>query len=163
MTTPIIMLLLMMGPYAAAAACNAFLRQRFNLRSAAAIGLGFLFIFTGVGHFALTAGMVQMLPAWVPARELLVYGSGILEFAIAIGFFIPAFRRTTGSLAAVVLVLFFPLNIYAAMTYVPLGGHAWGPIYLIIRAPLQAVILVWVYWHTIRSDAGALVQDRSSA
>jgi uncharacterized membrane protein len=162
MTTPIIMLVLMMGPYLMVAAWNALLKRRFNLHSAAVIGLGILFIFTGVGHFAQTAGMVQMLPSWVPEHQFLVYASGILEFAIAIGFFIPALRRNTGFLAVVVLVLFFPLNIYAALTYVPMGGHAWGPVYLLIRAPLQAVIVIWVYWHAIRRPARNLVQDGPS-
>jgi hypothetical protein len=30
------------------------------------------------------------------------------------------------------------------------GGHAWEPVYLLIRAQLQAIILGWVYWFTIR-------------
>jgi uncharacterized membrane protein len=81
---------------------------------------------------------------------LLVYATGVLEVAIALGFFIPRSRRFAGWVAAAVLVLLFPANIYAAVNHVPMGGHAWGPVYLLIRAPLQAVILLWVYWFTIR-------------
>jgi uncharacterized membrane protein len=150
MLTPIIMLALMLAPYLVAAMLNRVADRRFDLRNAAAIGLGILFIFTGIGHFAQTEPMVQMLPSWVPGRVLLVYLSGILEFAIAAGFFIPRLRRVTGLAAALVLILFFPINVYAAFNHVPMGGHAWGPIYLLIRAPLQAIILVWVYWFTIR-------------
>jgi uncharacterized membrane protein len=73
-----------------------------------------------------------------------------LELAIAAGFLIPRYRRLAGWAAAAVLVLFFPANVYAAMNHVPMGGHAWGPAYLLIRAPLQAVILLWVYWFTIK-------------
>ena len=53
-------------------------------------------------------------------------------------------------MAAAVLVLFFPANIYAAMNHIPVGGHAWGPVYLTVRAPLQIAILAWVYWFAIR-------------
>jgi uncharacterized membrane protein len=100
--------------------------------------------------------MAQMLPPWVPERTLLVYLTGILELAIAVGFFVPRARRFTGWVAAAVLVLFFPVNIYAAVNHVPMGGHAWGPVYLLIRAPLQAIILAWVCWFTIRQPDAAL-------
>ena len=42
------------------------------------------------------------------------------------------------------------LLVYSTVNHVPMGGHAWGPVYLLIRAPLQAIILFWVYWFTIR-------------
>jgi uncharacterized membrane protein len=134
MVTPLIMVALMIGPYLVT-----------RSRSAPAIGLGLLFLFTASGHFLQTEPMAQMLPPWVPARVTLVYLSGVLEIAIALGFFIPATRRLAGWMAAAVLVLFFPANIYAALNYVPMGGHAWGPIYLLVRAPLQLAILLWIY------------------
>ena len=70
---------------------------------------------------------------------------------IALGFFVPGTRRFTGCVAATaVLVLFFPANIYSAINHIPMGGHEWGPVYLLIRAPLQVIIVLWVYWFTIR-------------
>jgi hypothetical protein len=33
-----------------------------------------------------------------------------------------------------------------------MGGHAWGPVYLLLRAPLQLAILLWVYWFTLRRE-----------
>ena len=155
MTTPIIMLVLMTVPYLLVRAFSVVARREFDARGAAAIGAGILFIFTGVGHFLQTEPMAQMLPPWVPGRTLLVYMTGILEFAIAVGFFVPRARRFTGWVAAGVLVLFFPANIYAAVNQIPMGGHAWGPVYLLIRAPLQAIVLFWVYWFTIRQPGAA--------
>ena len=148
------MLVLMMAPYLVMRIASATTRRSFDLRAAGALGLGLLFTFTGVGHFIQTEAMAQMLPPWVPERTFLVYLTGILEFAIAIGFFLRRLRRVAGWAAAIVLVGFFPANIYAAMNQVPMGGHAWGPVYLLIRAPLQAIILMWVFWFTIR-DPGA--------
>ena len=94
-----------------------------------------------------------MLPPWVPERVLLVYLTGILELAVAAGFLVQRFTRFTGWVAAVMLVLFFPVNVYAALNHVPMGGHAWGPIYLLLRAPLQAIILLWIYWFAIKHSA----------
>ncbi len=150
MTTPIIMLVLMMAPYWGLRIASTVAHRQFDARGAAAIGLGILFIFTGIGHFIQTEPMTQMLPPWVPERRLLVYLTGGLEFAIALGFFVPKYRRFTGWVAAVVLVFFFPANIYAAINYTGMGGHVWGPVYLLIRVPLQAIILLWVYWFTIK-------------
>ena len=154
MTTPIIMLVLMMVPYLVVRALSAVTHRDFDVRGAAAIGLGILFIFTGIGHFIQFEPMAQMLPSWVPQRVLLVYLAGVLEFAIAVGFFVPKARLFTGWVAAMLLVFFSPANIYAAINHFPMGGHAWGPIYLLIRAPLQVIILLWVYWFTIRQPVG---------
>lgn len=139
MITPLVMLALMVLPWA-------LLRTR----AAGAIGLGILFVFTGVGHFIQTAPMAQMLPDFVPCRVPLVYLTGAMEFAVAAALFVPRTRRLAGWAAAAMLVLFFPANVYAAFAHVPMGGHAWGPAYLLVRAPLQAAILAWVWWFTLR-------------
>jgi uncharacterized membrane protein len=153
MTTPIILLLLMTMPWLMARGFSLLTRRTCDLQNAAAIGLCLLFIFTGIGHFTHTESMAQMLPRWVPARTLLVHVTGVLEFALAFGFLLPQSRRMTGWIAAIVLALFFPVNIYAAIHHVPFGGHAWGPVYLLIRAPLQLIILFWIYWFTLRPSA----------
>jgi uncharacterized membrane protein len=146
------MLALMVAPYLV-----------YRSRAAGAVGLGLLFLFTGAGHFLQTEVMAQMLPPWVPAPVVLVYFTGVLEFALAIGFFIPETRRSAGWMAAAVLVLFFPANIYAAMNHIPMGGHAWGPVYLLVRAPLQLAILAWVCWFTIRQPRSAIARQAMPA
>jgi uncharacterized membrane protein len=103
--------------------------------------------------------MAEMLPPWVPARVALVYATGVLELAIAIALLLPDTRRAAGWIAAAVLVLFFPANIYAAVNYVPMGGHAWGPVYLLVRAPLQLAILLWVYWFAMRRPSSAIARE----
>src|SRR5919109_1288413 len=138
MTTPLIMLALLISPWLV-----------WRTRAAAAAGLGLLFLFTGTGHFLQTEAMAQMLPAWVPARVALVHLTGVLEWAIALGFFIPETRRSAAWMAIGVLIAFFPANVYAALNFVPVGGHAWGPVYLAVRAPLQLAILLWAYWFAI--------------
>lgn len=139
------MLALLVGPYLAAR-----LLGKFDPRAAAAYGLSLLFVFTGVGHFLQTEAMAQMLPPWVPARVPLVHLTGVLEWGLALGVFIPETRRSAGWMALAVLIVFFPVNVYAALNHVPMGGHAWGPEYLLVRAPLQLAIVLWTYWFTIR-------------
>ncbi|HAV62562.1 MAG TPA: hypothetical protein DCY13_09380 [Verrucomicrobiales bacterium] len=157
MTTPIIMLVLMTGPFLATRLSGALGLRRFDDQRAAVLGLGFLFVFTATGHFLQTEPMAAMLPSDVPARILLVQITGVLEFAIAVGFFFPATRRHAGWAALVALILFFPANVYAAVNRIPMGGHAWGPIYLLVRTPLQIAIMAWIYWFVVRrrNDVGA--------
>jgi uncharacterized membrane protein len=86
MTTPIVLFVLMMGPYLLVRLLSLVTQRDYNAQRAATIGLTLLFVFTGIGHFIDTESMAQMLPAWVPARVILVYLTGVLEFAIAVGF-----------------------------------------------------------------------------
>jgi uncharacterized membrane protein len=154
MFTPILMLLILTLPSLAHRAWAGW-RGRVPSPSAAAWGPGLLFLFTASGHFVQTGPMVQMLPPWVPAREMLVYATGVLEIVIALGFFSSRWRRASGWAAMAVLVGFFPANIHAAFEHVPMGGHAWGPAYLLIRAPLQLAILGWIWFLVLRPARGA--------
>jgi uncharacterized membrane protein len=149
MLTPVLMLVILTLPQLLASALARWRRQPV-LAAPAAWGLGLLFLFTASGHFVQAGPMVQMLPPWVPAREALVLATGVLEIAIALALFSPRWRRAAGWAAAAVLVAFFPANIYAAFQHAPMGGHAWGPVYLLIRGPLQLFILGWIWVWILR-------------
>jgi uncharacterized membrane protein len=153
MTTPLIMLAILAVPFLMVTALAAAGGPRWDASRAAVYGLAAVFLFAATGHFAQTEAMVQMLPSWVPLRGLLVYATGVLEIAIAVGLVIPALRKAAGYAAAAVLVLFFPANVYAAFTHAPMGGHAWGPVYFLIRGPLQVVLIAWVYCFVLRPVA----------
>ncbi|GHA04711.1 hypothetical protein GCM10008090_12670 [Arenicella chitinivorans] len=150
MTNVIIILALLISPMAIEFMYSKATGRPTSVRRSACWGLGIAFLFFALGHFVKTQGMVDMLPAWVPARELLIYLTGMLELIIGIGLFIPRFQTTAAMLALAVFVLFFPANIYAAMNGVGLGGHQSGPAYLLIRGPLQLVLIGWAYYLCIR-------------
>lgn len=149
MTNIIIMLILLTGPYLVA---RLFSREghSWDARAAAACGAGALFVFTGIGHFVQTEQLTWMLPEWVPQRTLLVYVTGVLEFAIAAGLIIPKTRRLSALAAIIVLIGFFPANVYAAFQNIPMSGNEWGPLYLLVRGPMQAVIIGWIYWFVVK-------------
>ena len=109
-------------------------------------------MFFAIGHGVKTAGMVEMLPPWVPMRVALVYITGLLELFIAVILFIPRFQVLGAKIAIAVLVVFFPANIYAAFHSIGLGGHLWGPVYLLIRAPLQLLLIAWAYCLCIKGE-----------
>lgn len=113
-------------------------------------GIALVFAFTGVGHFIKTAAMTQMLPAWVPMRLSLVYITGIFELLAAVAILVTPLSRHVGLALCVFLLLIIPSNIYAAWQRVDFGGHAAGPVYLLVRIPLQLFLIGWVYWFAVR-------------
>ena len=164
MTTPIIILTLLMGPLAVF-----WIIHRANLsissqRQLAAYGLALAFGFFALGHFVKTDGMVAMLPNLIPEawRYALVYLTGGLEFAIALLLLRHSTRRMAAWTALPVFIGFFPANVYAALNYTGLGGHNWGPVYLWIRGPLQLVLIAWTYAWLIRPGKEHRVRGQQS-
>jgi uncharacterized membrane protein len=150
MTTPILILVLLMSPLAVAYVISKAKGSDLDVTKYACLGLGIAFIFFSVGHFVETDGMVEMLPDWVPFRLPIIYFTGLVELAIGISLFVPRMRSKAAQFAIVVFIAFFPANIYAALNGIGLGGHQWGPIYLLIRLPLQLALIAWAYFLCIK-------------
>jgi uncharacterized membrane protein len=84
--------------------------------AALAIGLAAMFIVTGVAHFVqpLRGGLIAIVPPKLPAPGVLVTITGVLELLGAIGLLIPYTRAAAAVCLALLMVLMFPANIYAA-------------------------------------------------
>ena len=121
--------------------------HRFNT---GCLGVSLVFCFTGIGHFLRTEPLAEMLPPWIPAAVALVYITGVVELAATVALVIPRFRRLAGWGLAAMLLLFLPVNVYAAVNRVGMGGHLWGPVYLCIRVPLQLILIWWIRHFAVR-------------
>lgn len=151
MTTPAIILALLVLPAITGRLVNRVAgRQIADIGRCGVWGIALVFVFTGVGHFLVTASMAEMLPPWVPGRIPLVYFTGVLEIAAGLAVLVPSWRTLIGRLLILMLILFLPVNIYAAVHQIDMGGHAWGPVYLLIRVPLQVLLIGWVWWFAVR-------------
>jgi uncharacterized membrane protein len=112
-----------------------------------------MLLFTAIGHFAFTKGMTMMLPDFVPFRKALVYLTGVIEVAAAVGLLIPGLRHLTAILLIVFFVLILPANIHAAIKKVDYQKGTYegsGPGYLWFRIPLQILFIGWVWYFSIR-------------
>ena len=150
MKTPIIILILLIAPLIWSFSISKFTGRALDIRKYAMYGLGISFIFFSIGHAVKANDMVQMLPAWVPMRLSIIALTGLLEVVIGVALFIPRLQLNAAKLAILVLIAFFPANIYAALNSTGLGGHQWGPIYLVIRTPLQLTLISWAYFLCIK-------------
>jgi uncharacterized membrane protein len=76
--------------------------------------VGLPLLVSGIVHFTNTAMMATIIPPFFPYRTQLVLVSGVLELAGAVGLLLPAFTRLAATCLAVLMIVIFPANVYAA-------------------------------------------------
>src|ERR671916_3420590 len=124
-------------------------KQLSSWRDASRGGLVIMFLFTGASHFtSMKYDFAAMIPAPLPDDLWVIYLSGVLEIAGAIGLLIPRTRKLAGVCLAVYLVAVFPANVYAALNEVPIRGAAATPLW--VRVPMQLLYVGMVWWTSIK-------------
>ncbi|GAA5076858.1 putative membrane protein [Thermocatellispora tengchongensis] len=121
-------------------------------RVSAGHGLAVMLVMTAGAHFVPSsvtfmpnhADMVAMVPPFVPFAAAVVYLTGVLELAGAVGLVLPATRRAAGVCLALLFVLMLPANIHAALAGVTLGGEAASPLWQ--RIPEQVLYIGVALW-----------------
>lgn len=79
-------------------------------------GLAAMFTLTGVSHFVgMRQEMIAMVPPALPAADLLVTVTGILELAGAAGLLLRPTARLAAACLGALLIVMFPSNVYAAL------------------------------------------------
>jgi uncharacterized membrane protein len=139
---------------AGALGVRAFLTWRDSGRWALAVML----IFAASAHFtAMRHDLAKMVPAAIPQPLAIIYITGVLEIAGAVGLLFPRTRR----LAAICLILFFiavfPANVKAARENVSIGGNPATALWL--RLPMQA-LFIWLAWWSAGSREASRQQLR---
>ncbi len=113
------------------------------------VAMSVMLVFTSVGHFVFPDGMALMIPKPIPNKKILVYITGIIEIAAAIGLMIPALRHLTSIFLIIFFIAILPANIYAALHKVNLEKATYdgnGISYLWFRVPLQMLFIAWVWY-----------------
>jgi uncharacterized membrane protein len=119
---------------------------------AGGFGVALVFGFTGLGHFVKTDAMTEMLPRSIPGRRALILASGIFELLLAILLLAWPKSPLLGLTIIGFLIVIFPANVYAALQRIPFGGHSAGPIYLLLRAPVQLLLILWTYGFVVKGE-----------
>ncbi len=137
---------LLIGPYLLAVVLKG------DVVWAGQFGIALVFAFTGLGHFVKTDAMAEMLPKSIPGRRALILASGIFELLLAMLLLAWSKSLLLGITIIGFLIAIFPANVYAARRRIPFGGHSAGPIYLLVRAPVQLLLILWTYWFVVRRE-----------
>ncbi len=123
-------------------------------RDAARVGLALMFLFTATAHFtAMRHDLAAMIPPPLTGSMMVIYATGVLEIAGAVGILVPRFRKAAGIGLVLLLVALLPANVHAALNEVPLRGNAPTPLWL--RVPMQVLWAAIAWWTAVRSGGAA--------
>lgn len=112
--------------------------------------MSFFYVMAGFNHFMNPDFYLKMIPSYLPAPEALNVISGSAEMLLGMMLIRPEVRSLAAWGIILLLIAIFPANIYMYQQ----GGNAFGvPDWsLLLRLPLQLVLLAWAYWHTKNPD-----------
>ena len=108
--------------------------------------LAVLFIVAGINHFAHPTFYLKMMPPYLPWHLALVYISGVAEIVLGALVLFPRFAQPAGWGLIALLIAVFPANVYMAQ-----HPHLFPDISqtaLLIRLPIQLLLIWWAWWAT---------------
>lgn len=131
------------------------LRGNFDYSLSGRIAMAIMLLFTAIAHFAFSKGMEMMLPDFIPYKKALIYFTGLVEIAAAVGLLAPGLTTLTGWLLILFFILILPANIYSAINKIDYqtGTKNGSDIkYLWFRIPLQILFITWTWFVAIYNN-----------
>lgn len=109
--------------------------------------LGIIFILAGVNHFRKPKLYEQIVPPYFPAASTIVMLTGIVEMILGFMLMNKNSQTEAGWGIIILLILFLPAHIYMLQNEkASLKIPKWA---LILRIPLQFVLMYWAYLYTL--------------
>ena len=106
-----------------------------------------LFVAGGVGHFVKTEVSMRIMPPHLPYHRALVLLSGVFGVVLGILLLVPMTSRPAAWGLIALLVAVFPANLFM---YQHPEEFGLSPTLLLLRLPLQGVLILWAYAYTRR-------------
>ena len=114
---------------------------------------GLFFVTAGVTHFTNRDFFTSIVPPYLPWPVALVYISGVAEIVLGGLLMVPATAQLAAWGLMALLIAVFPANIHMAMNPQLYPGISQAA--LLIRLPLQGVLIAVAYWFTRRTAIAA--------
>ena len=116
------------------------------IRTVGRILLAAFMVYAGTGHFTNTTSVLAQVPTFLPAKEFVVYASGVVEIALGLTLLLSRkYRVQVGIALALFYLAIFPGNISQVLTNTSAFGldtdQARG-----IRLLFQPVLVIWALW-----------------
>ena len=106
-----------------------------------------LFILGGIGHFVATDAYMKVMPPGLPGHRALVLLSGVFEVALGLLLLVPRASRLAAWGLIALLIAVFPANVFM---YQHPERFGLSSTLLLLRLPLQGVLILWAYAYTRR-------------
>ena len=120
-----------------------------RIKTISKYALAVFMIAAGVAHFVNPAFFLKIMPPYLPLPNELVLLSGACEILLGVLLLIPSSSHKAAWGIMALLVAVFPANWYLYQNQnilpAPPAAH-------LLRLPLQAVFLLWAYWHTRKNQ-----------
>lgn len=129
-------------------------KNKFYFQRSGRVAMSAMLLFTAMGHFMFPEGMAMMIPDFILGKIFLVYLTGFIEIAAAIGLLVPKLVKLTSWMIIAFFVTVLPSNIYAAIhniDYQNANFEGPGLEYLWFRVPFQFLLIAWVYFSGVLS------------
>lgn len=108
--------------------------------------LAVIFILAGMNHFRTPKIYERIIPPYIPSRKTMVTVSGIIEMMLGLMLLTPDNQNLAAWGIIVLLCLFFTVHIYMLQEEkASLKLPKWV---LILRIPLQFLLIFWAYQYT---------------
>ena len=104
--------------------------------------LGSLLLMGGIAHFRTPEISDGFIPSFLP-KNLVHYFAGSLEILLAVGIFVPNFRKKAAFLAMILMLAFLPIHVLDAFQETPVIGSLKAAI---IRIPFQFLFIGMGFW-----------------
>ena len=114
------------------------------------VPVALFFLGAGVLHFVKPGAYEPTVPDVLPAHRDIVYVSGVAEIAGALAMLPDRSARWAGWWLIALLVAVFPANVNMAVNAERF--RAVPEALLWVRLPIQAVLIAWVWWASLRRD-----------
>ena len=111
------------------------------------------FVVAGVTHFTNRDFFTSIVPPYLPSPVMLVYVSGVAEIVLGVMLLVPATTRIAAWGLIALLIAVFPANLHMAMNPQLYPGTPLAA--LLIRLPVQGVMVAVAYWFTRRAAVAA--------
>tara|TARA_R100000935_G_C2770836_1_gene137583 strand:+ start:406 stop:759 length:354 start_codon:yes stop_codon:yes gene_type:complete len=104
-----------------------------------------MYILAGIFHFLKPKAYLRIMPRYLPQPKLLVYLSGAAEILLGIGLFFDETKNLSIFGIILMLLVFLLVHFYMLSSKKAAAGiPVWA---LILRLPLQFVLIWWAYFY----------------
>ena len=117
--------------------------------------LAIFMIVAGIMHFANPAFFLKIMPPYLPFHKELVLASGGCEVLLGVLLLIPNYSHLAAWGMMALLIAVFPANVHLFQHQEILTAY---PFVHLLRLPLQAVFILWAFWHTTKSKKNDAAQ-----
>ena len=99
-------------------------------------------IYGGIQHFLKPVFYEPFVPAFLPAKTMIIYVSGVAEIVLGALLFIPKYTKIAATGVLLLMLIFLPIHVWDVFSDTPaIGSHQAA----LIRLPFQFLFIAWAY------------------